>query len=1291
MKKVIFSVVFILALNSLKAGILFGGGSGTTNDPYLIYTPRQMDSVRYYLGKSFKLMNDLDLTVDYPNWPSIRNGNAWFYGSFDGNNHIVKYKNTSATGDYFGFFAVNDGTIKNLGVIAKFSVGCSWVGGLAGFNRGTITSCFSTGEVYAGSSVGGLVGRNSNRITNCYSSANVSGYSSIGGFLGTNNESSIPIVNCYSSGCVKDISSSPGYNKGGFIGYNYNYDYRSKILHCYSTGYVDAKRHVTGGSTIPGGFAGSHGYSYNTSADSAAVIDDCYYNVSTSRQSIGIGYIGNPLVVKNVYGYGTKAMQRDTSFQDFDFTNSWQIINSKTYPALRKVFNNAPFAFGERLIGLDTIELSNLLKNDYDFETGQTNLVYKIISGYNHGTIDGSEHYIFPADAGSSYKDSILYQVGELVNLDYGTDTLWGNRAIAYIANSPFAGGHGTLADPYLVATTAQMDSVRNYPDAAFKLINDLDLSSVTTNWFPIGDNETNFSGSFDGDSKTIKYTLIINTLSDEVFSEGLFGINSGTIKKLNVVANIVDTAFLTVARVGGIVGINEGNIFWCSVAGEIYGEFFTGGITGTNSGTIKFSYNTANVWGNGDAGGLVGDNNSAGLVAQCYSTGNVFSASSAGGLVSVNHDGATIENSYATGAVQTYNANNQPDPESPTYYLSLYSAAGFCQVNNGIILNSYCSGAVSSNFEAGGFLGVNRGTITNAYYNINTSLQKAAIGYDYSNQNIPGLTTIGMRDSAETQMPGFNFTSIWGHYNTYPALDSISNNAPFAFGDTLTGGDSVALADVLTNDYDFETSQTNLTFKIFKVYGSGTFSSGYFKSNGIDSVLYRVGELISTTDTLWGNEAITVIYTNVELNASIKTINLGPVSNNIATFGISSNINWEISTDVNWLTIDTSESRSNINITALTNNTGASRIAYVIITGPGNCIDTVVVVQNAVGHLSSNVQVLNKIYDGTTSANASFISMGNIYAIDAITASIDEAFFEDKNAGNNKTVTVKLNYSGSNIDNYTYDSVITLTNSVISRKQLSINDLVLQNDKVYDGNTTATINSFNVSGIVTGENVLVNAQASYASKNVGTQKTITVTYTLSGTDTANYLKPDDYAANLGTIEKQTQSISWEQQFSGLKTSDDPVQLLATSDKGLPIVYSSNDLSVITVLDSRLTIVGQGSAEITASQPGNDTIAGATEITKEAAVYEANDINLTDQKIVVYPNPNNGCFYIENSEADIIAVTVFNAAGEIVYKAETLDMQNRIAVNLSEVSDGIYFVKLQTNISDKFKKIVIYH
>jgi len=109
---------------------MFCGGTGTPENPYLICTAEQLDSIRYFLYDRFhfQLNNDIDLTtflsVGYPGyndgkgWEPIGNAENRFTGSLNGDGHKIIGLWINRTGDYIGLFGFIDGAvIRNVGVI----------------------------------------------------------------------------------------------------------------------------------------------------------------------------------------------------------------------------------------------------------------------------------------------------------------------------------------------------------------------------------------------------------------------------------------------------------------------------------------------------------------------------------------------------------------------------------------------------------------------------------------------------------------------------------------------------------------------------------------------------------------------------------------------------------------------------------------------------------------------------------------------------------------------------------------------------------------------------------------------------------------------------------------------------------------------------------------------------------------------------------------------------------------------------------------------------------------------
>ena len=99
-------------------------GSGTSADPYLIFTPKHLDDVRYYKKSHFKLMNDIDLsTSKYKDnfRPIGQNDGSYgdtFFGVLDGNGKKISKLKIKSNVDGVGLFRFisSMSVIKNLGI-----------------------------------------------------------------------------------------------------------------------------------------------------------------------------------------------------------------------------------------------------------------------------------------------------------------------------------------------------------------------------------------------------------------------------------------------------------------------------------------------------------------------------------------------------------------------------------------------------------------------------------------------------------------------------------------------------------------------------------------------------------------------------------------------------------------------------------------------------------------------------------------------------------------------------------------------------------------------------------------------------------------------------------------------------------------------------------------------------------------------------------------------------------------------------------------------------------------------
>ncbi len=159
--------------------------------------------------------------------------------------------------------------------------------------------------------------------------------------------------------------------------------------------------------------------------------------------------------------------------------------------------------------------------------------------------------------------------------------------------------------------------------------------------------------------------------------------------------------------RMVGLEGVN------------VTGQNYVGGLAGTGRGDFRFAYTTGSVSsvGNvGDVGGLVGYYDAAGkAIAASYSTARVTGSGNyqAGGLVGEINDG-TVLASYATGAVT-----------------ATENVGGLVGFNKGAVVGSYATGAVTGTTAVGGLVGYRSGSgsATNSYWDTTTSGQANSDG----------------------------------------------------------------------------------------------------------------------------------------------------------------------------------------------------------------------------------------------------------------------------------------------------------------------------------------------------------------------------------------------------------------------------------------------------------------------------------------------------------------------------------------------------------------------------------
>jgi hypothetical protein len=332
---------------------------------------------------------------------------------------------------------------------------------------------------------------------------------------------------------------------------------------------------------------------------------------------------------------------------------------------------------------------------------------------------------------------------------------------ITFPVQAKYSGGSGTAADPYQIATAADLIALGETPadyDKHFILTADIDLDpnlpgrkvfdraviAPDVNDTQGGFQGTSFTGVFDGKGRTISRLTIKGG-----WALGLFGqlVDTAEVRDLGVVdVNITGSGDC----VGGLAGSNSGTVTYCHSTGVVSGVYSLGGLVGCSSGTVTQCYATGAVSGVGVVGGLVGSNDRN--VTACYSTGAVSGVGGVGGLAGYNQGAVTRCHStgvvsgrdYVGGLVGSNGESDKPDGIVTQCYStgavkgSGQSVGGLVGDNEGTVTQCYSTGAVSAGAFVGGLVGSNGRAVTQCY---STGAVKG------SGQSVGGL--VGAADDA--------------------------------------------------------------------------------------------------------------------------------------------------------------------------------------------------------------------------------------------------------------------------------------------------------------------------------------------------------------------------------------------------------------------------------------------------------------------------------------------------------------------------------------------------------------
>lgn len=519
--------------------------------------------------------------------------------------------------------------------------------------------------------------------------------------------------------------------------------------------------------------------------------------------------------------------------------------------------------------------------------------------------------------------------------------------------------GDGTESKPYVISNPEDLDCIRYNLSKHFKLGNNIDLNHTTLSsndqyywyddtkgWNPIGTLDAAFTGSFDGNGKTIS-----NLYSRRNYYVGdCFGLfrkaEGSTFSNLNLTGVDIDSNVLASSLVfsasdsnftniniegnirrmamGGFVASSFRNIFRnCSFTGTLKGIANVGGIAGEGWSSSETGHNRsdfydcvvdANISGDnymiadedGDGideyiptdsaflkvGGIFGAPDGA-IIDNCTVTGNFKSQGDTGGLIG--HGSADISNSHFIGSIRSAVWVGGLIGSGRATITDSYAIVDITSEPSG----RFAIGAASVPGFWGGLGGQMRGNIVNSYAIVNMLPHRAYYSGDEPNM-LMAYNNLGYMGGLIGWSDDSNII------NSYSKGDIILNDSGITAGRDIGGLTGVLqdmwppLGSKIMNSY----SMVNIT-----INGGGDEVGGMFGiiSNGFDANNnYSIGN-ISVTGTKTkvggligrkGNSTVNNSYWNIQTSGQSSSAGGFPRTTAQMTYPYDSNtyVDWDFS-----------------------------------------------------------------------------------------------------------------------------------------------------------------------------------------------------------------------------------------------------------------------------------------------------------------------------------------------------------------------------------------------------------
>ena len=200
---------------------------------------------------------------------------------------------------------------------------------------------------------------------------------------------------------------------------------------------------------------------------------------------------------------------------------------------------------------------------------------------------------------------------------------------------------------------------------------------------------------------------------------------------------------------------------------------------------------------------------------------------------------------------------------------------------------------------------------------------------------------------------------------------------------------------------------------------------------------------------------------------------------------------------------------------------------------------------------------------------------------------------------------------------------------------------------------------------------------------NAGEDQTFNVIFTPANAEAYNLLT----LSVTVNVSKAPQVIAWEQDLTHLHIGEQ-VELTAVASSGLPVVYTTENTSILTIEGNILSTWEAGSIAVTATVPESENYLEAISATQTVIIQSSETpTHLSDTKVSysIYPNPTDNELNIQ-SENNIRHISIYDVQGKLMYSENT--NCTHTSIQTQTWPNGTYFIECHTETGKDILKFI---